>query len=336
VALGRTVRFGMAALLVALTATACGSDDPAPKAEPTAEPTAAAPTYPAPTALTGSTGVHDPAVVKKADGSYLVAYTGNNIPLKTSRDRKDFEDVGPAFPKGAPWTHPYTDGAPVLWAPDLSFHDGKYVMYYSASTFGSNHSAIFLATSTTGKPGSWTNQGLVIESKKSDNYNAIDPNLFVDGTGKWWLTFGSFWSGVQQVELNPATGKPVNPTVTLVAGRGGDAIEAPFLFQHGSFYYLYVSFDRCCQGASSTYRIMVGRSSSPTGPFVDKSGTPMATGGGTEILAGHDAIHGPGHEAVIADTDGDVLIYHYYADNGTSLLGINPLSYDSAGWPSAH
>jgi arabinan endo-1,5-alpha-L-arabinosidase len=137
----------------------------------------------------------------------------------------------------------------------------------------------------------------------------------VDGSGKWWLTFGSFWSGIKQVALSSATGKRSDSTLRGIAGRNGGAIEAPFVFRHGSYYYLWVSFDLCCRGAASTYRIMVGRSTGPNGPFVDR--------GGAELTAG----------AVIADTDGDVLVYHYYADNGASFLGINLIAYDAAGWP---
>ncbi|MEU4239119.1 arabinan endo-1,5-alpha-L-arabinosidase [Actinoplanes sp. NPDC026619] len=290
-------------------------------------------TYPNPGTVTGSTNVHDPGIVKKPDGTYLIAHTGNNIVLKTSTNRTAFVDAGVAFPSGASWTTSYTGGSANLWAPDISYRGGKYLMYYSASTFGSNHSAIFLATSTTGASGSWTNQGLVIESTTSSNFNAIDPNLYVDPSGNWWLSLGSFWTGIKQVQLSPSTGKRLDTTIRSLAGRGGGAIEAPFLFRHGSYYYLFVSFDVCCQGASSTYRIMVGRSTSVTGGFVDKNGTAMTSGGGTEILAGHGSIHGPGGQSVFTDSDADVLVYHYYADNGTAKLGINLLGYDSSGWP---
>jgi arabinan endo-1,5-alpha-L-arabinosidase len=290
-------------------------------------------TYPNPGTVTGSINVHDPGIVKKPEGTYLIAHTGDNITLKTSTDRTAFREAGQAFPGGASWTTSYTAGSRNLWAPDISYHNGKYFMYYSASTFGSNHSAIFLATSTSGASGSWSNQGLVIESRTSDNFNAIDPNLFVDPSGRWWLSFGSFWSGIKQVQLNATTGKRLDGTIRSLAGRGGGAIEAPFLFRHGSYYYLFVSFDLCCRGAGSTYRIMVGRSTSPTGPFVDKNGTAMTSGGGSEILAGHGSIHGPGGQSVFTDVDADVLVYHYYADNGAARLGINLLAYDSAGWP---
>ena len=290
-------------------------------------------TYPGPGVVTGAISVHDPSMIKKPDGTYLLAHTGNNIVLKTSTDRTAFKEAGVAFPSGASWTTSYTGGSANLWAPDLSYVNGKYYMYYSASTFGSNKSAIFLATSTTGASGSWTNNGLVIATTTSNDYNAIDPNLNIDSSGNWWLSFGSWWSGIKQVKLNPSTGLRADTTLRSVAGRGGGAIEAPFLFKHGSYYYLYVSFDICCQGASSTYRIMVGRSTSPNGTFVDKNGTAMTSSGGTEILAGQGSIHGPGGQSVFTDSDADVLVYHYYTNSGAANLGLNLIGYDSAGWP---
>ncbi|ROT29381.1 family 43 glycosylhydrolase [Micromonospora sp. HM5-17] len=289
--------------------------------------------YPNPGVVSGDIGVHDPAVVKTPAGGYLLAHTGDDIALKTSTDRVTFRNAGTVFPGGAPWTSAYTNGSRNLWAPDISYHNGRYYLYYSASTFGSNHSAIFLATSTTGASGSWRNEGLVIESRSSDTFNAIDPNLIIDDQGRWWLSFGSFWSGIKLIQLDPATGRRLNGTMHSIAGRNGGAIEAPFMVKRGSYYYLYVSFDLCCRGASSTYRVMVGRSTSPTGPFVDRNGVAMTSGGGTQVLAGHGSVHGPGHQAVVADSDGDVLVYHYYADDGAALLGINRIGYDAAGWP---
>ncbi len=297
------------------------------------DPTTPPASYPNPGYVTGDTGVHDPEVTKTSSGTYILAHTGDNIPLKTSTDRTAWRNAGAAFPGGVPWAHAYTNGSNTLWAPDITYVNGRYYMYYAASTFGSNHSAIFLATSTTGASGSWTDQGLVIESRTSDNFNAIDPNLVVDAQGRWWLSFGSFWSGIKLVQLDPATGKRSDGTIRGIAGRNGGAIEAPTIFRHGDYYYLLVSFDLCCRGADSTYRVMVGRSTSVTGPYVDRNGTAMTSGGGTQILAGHGDIHGPGHQAELDDTDGAVLFYHWYANDNSSRLGINRLGWDSAGWP---
>jgi arabinan endo-1,5-alpha-L-arabinosidase len=296
----------------------------------------AAADYPNPGAVTGDVnGVHDPAVVRAADGTYILVSTGTNLDIRTSTDRTNFRRVGSAFPNGASWTDPFTGGSRHLWAPDISFRNGQYWMYYSASTFGSQNSAIFLATSPTAMPGTWTNQGIVVQTNSSSDHNAIDPNLVVDGAGAWWLSYGSFWSGIKMVRLN-SSGKPANSTRYNLASRpnASGAVEAPFIVQQGSYYYLFVSFDYCCQGTSSTYRVMVGRSTSVTGPYVDRNGVSLANGGGTEILASHGSIHGPGHPAVLRDVDGSVLFYHHYP-SGTSRLGINLIDW-SDGWPRVY
>src|SRR5262245_30916219 len=109
--------------------------------------TADAATYPNPGVVTGSTGAHDPSLVNRPGGGYLLATTGAGITLKTSADRTAFADAGKAFPNGTSWATPYTNGSADLWAPDISYHGGKYLMYYAASSFGSSKSAIFLAGS---------------------------------------------------------------------------------------------------------------------------------------------------------------------------------------------
>jgi arabinan endo-1,5-alpha-L-arabinosidase len=104
----------------------------------------------------------------------------------------------------------------------------------------------------------------------------------------------------------------------------------------GNYYYLWVSFDKCCQGAASTYNIRVGRSTSVQGPYVDRDGKQLMAGGGTLVMASHGSIRGPGHCAVFTDTDADVLVYHYYRQSdGEAQLGINLLRYDN-GWPVAY
>jgi arabinan endo-1,5-alpha-L-arabinosidase len=293
-------------------------------------------TYPGPGVVTGSTFAHDPTMVKRPTGGYLLTYTAPGIGLKTSTDRTRFTDAGRAFPGGTPWANPYTNGDANLWAPDVSYHNGRYWLYYSASSFGSSRSAIFLATSTTGASGSWTNAGRVIESTATSGWNAIDPNLTVTPSGEWWLSFGSFWSGLKLIKLNPATGLRDGNSLVALAERftNSKSVEAPHIYHRGGYYYLFMAFDFCCRGASSTYRTMVGRSRSITGPYTDRAGVALTAGGGTEILATHDAVFGPGHPAVIADGGQDVLLYHYYTRAGDARLGINLLGWTTDGWPS--
>ncbi|KAG9191362.1 arabinan endo-1,5-alpha-L-arabinosidase [Alternaria panax] len=269
-------------------------------------------TYPGPGAVSGSTFAHDPTVVKMPSGGYLMAYTAPGIALKTSSDRTVWRDAGLAFTNAnAPWTQPYTGATNEnLWAPDLSYHNGKYYLYYSASTF---------------------------ETTANSAYNAIDPNLIVDDSGKWWLSFGSFGNGLKLISINPSTGMRSGSNMVDIASRGsGGAIEAPIIVKSGSYYYLWVSFDRCCQAAASTYNIRVGRSTNVQGPYVDRNGVNMMSGGGTVVLASHDTIRGPGHNTVFKDTDADVLVYHYYRQSdGQAQLGINLLRYEN-GWPVAY
>jgi arabinan endo-1,5-alpha-L-arabinosidase len=299
---------------------------------------AAGATYPNPWPTTGDVAAHDPSMIQLASGQYVLYSTHNGLEARTSPDALHWTRNGSALPNGASWATAYTGDPKELWAPDVSYHNGRYWMYFAASSFGSNNSAIGLATSSSGLPGSWADQGVVYTSTSSSDYNAIDPNLAVDASGRWWLTFGSFWSDIKQIRLDPATGKVLAGAArTSVAFRptAPQAEEAAFLYRHGSYYYLFVSWDFCCQGVNSTYRIMVGRSGSPNGPFTDASGVAMLNGGGTQLLATHGNTIGPGGQSVLPTSAGELLVYHYYdgANNGATHLGINTLGWTSAGWP---
>ncbi|MBB5891100.1 arabinan endo-1,5-alpha-L-arabinosidase [Kutzneria kofuensis] len=296
-----------------------------------------APAYPNPGTVSGATWVHDPAMIRISGGDYAVFSTGAGLPMTTSTDRKTYSAAGAALPNGVSWASRYTGGsATALWAPDISYHNGKYLLYFAASSFGSNTSAIGLATSTSGRPGTFVDQGTVYTSSSGSDYNAIDPSLTVDAAGKWWLVFGSWWSGIKMIQIDPSTGKQLSSNTTRysLAGASG-GIEGATIFHHGDYYYLFTSRGLCCKGVNSTYWIAAGRSSSITGPYRDQAGTALTNGGGTKILATHGNFVGPGGESVYSDTDHDLLVYHYYdaTANGAAKLGINYLNFSSDGWP---
>jgi len=204
-------------------------------------------------------------------------------------------------------------------------------LYYAASTFGSSVSGIFMAQSTTGASGTWTDSGLVTSTSSSSGWNAIDPHLVI-ANGAWYLSAGSFWNGIYLIPLSSSTGKPSGEAMTHLAQRSSpDAQEASFIVNNGSYWYLFTSWDTCCQGTSSTYNIRVARSTSITGPYVDQSGVQALNGGGTEILGTHAPVYGPGGQSILNDVDGAVLFYHYYTSSGNQL-GINLLNF-AGGWP---
>ncbi|KAI0321536.1 glycosyl hydrolase [Amylostereum chailletii] len=219
---------------------------------------------PGPGTVTGDISVHDPTICKDSAGTYFIFSTGQGIPIRTSTDRTAWTSTGTVWPNGAPSATDQFTGTTNgdLWAPDCTYLDGTFHLYYAASTFGSQTSGIFLATSTTGAPGSWTDHGLVTSSSSSNDYNAIDPNLLIDGSN-WLMSLGSFWTGIKDMTLNPSTGLLASTATTSLAERTADggAIEASVVWKQGDFYYLFSSWDKCCQGLSSTYNIRVGRSS---------------------------------------------------------------------------
>ena len=304
-------------------------------------------------------GTHDPSIIKQNDTWYVFATgkarDGGQIAVRCSQDLKRWTLCGHVFEDIPQWIQEKSSATKDLWAPDISFVNGEYRLYYAYSLFGKNLSGIALATNTTldrtNPAYRWVDQGLVVQSTAGDDYNAIDPNFIVDADGRGWLSFGSFWGGIKLRRLdNSGKVSTVDTTLYTIAARrkpdnaasakpglpaDWQAVEAPFIFRHGDFYYLFVSWDLCCKGAKSTYRTMVGRAKAVTGPYVDAAGTPMRDGGGTEILRGNAAWTGPGGESVLAGIRDDLLVFHAYdSSTGKPALQISIIDW-SAGWPRA-
>src|SRR5690606_11380777 len=210
--------------------------------------------------------------------------------------------------------------------------------------FGSNRSVIGLAVNDTLNPQDdaykWVDRGLVIESFPEDDYNCIDANLIIDADGVPWLAFGSFWSGIKMRRLDYDTGLPSNEDTTLYSlarrTENSGSVEAPLIIRKGDYYYLFVSFDFCCRGVDSTYRVMVGRSENVTGPYIDRDGVPMLEGGGTQVTFPTERWRGPGHNSILQDGDRDYIVYHAYdaEAHGAPTLRIDPLVWDDDGWPA--
>ncbi|MFF7474979.1 family 43 glycosylhydrolase [Streptomyces sp. NPDC008092] len=297
----------------------------------------AAESYPDPQPVTGQQVIHDPTVIRLKSGGYVAYSTGGVIGARTSKDRVQWDDAGNAFATPPNWWYDYNPtGDP--WAPDISYRAGRYWLYYAVSSWGTNHSATGVATSPTGLPGSWTDHGPAFTSDTTDSWNAIDPAV-IRADGKLWMAFGSYWTGIRMVRLDPHTGKAVpGTTVEHLATRPDTpyAVEGAYIVHHGRYYYLFASYDACCAGVDSTYKIRVGRSTSVTGPYADSTGTPMLEGGGDLLLASHGRFVGPGGESVFRDRGRDVLAYHYYDadDAGTPKLGLNTLYWTEDSWPT--
>lgn len=299
--------------------------------------------------LSGYDFVHDPSMIRQGK-TYYVFSTGapdgsvgnGNVQIRSSTDLRHWRYRGTVFAAIPGWVTDAVGVIPNLWAPDISYWHGLYHLYYAGSSFGTTNSVIGLATNVTLDPASptyhWVDRGLVLRSSMGDDWNAIDPNLALDAHGQPWLAFGSFWSGIKLRRIDPATGKldARDRTQYALAYRpGSNAIEAASIVYRAPYYYLFVSFDFCCRGVNSTYRIMVGRATHITGPYHDRAGTPMSNGGGTQLLASQGRFRGPGGETVLHDGDRYLLVHHYYDadDNGNARLAIEALTWSADGWP---
>ena len=304
---------------------------------------------------------HDPSIIKDGDTWYL--FSTNNgperngeLPIRCSPDLKNWKRCGYVFSGLPEWIKKASPQTKELWAPDISYFNGEFHLYYAFSVFGKNTSGIALATNKTLNPKSpdyrWIDHGLVLQSRLEDDFNAIDPNLVFDEQGHAWLSFGSFWSGIKMRRIDPKTGmlsmedtklyslaarkRPPNPPLNP-PGLPGDwqAIEAPFIVHQDDYFYLFVSFDLCCRGTKSNYKTMVGRSRNVNGTYVDESGTPMLEGGGTPLIVGNQRWIGPGGESLLLQKEGDIIVYHAYDEkSGEPWLQISSIAWVN-GWPKA-
>jgi hypothetical protein len=309
-------------------------------------------------ALQGANGSHDPGSIVKEGNKYWMFTTGVGIYAAYSTDLINWTSApAPVFASNPAWIAAAVPGfVDTYWAPECIFMNNKYYLYYSCSTFGSPRSAIGVATSPTLDPTSpnygWTDLGVaVVTSTTSSNVNAIDPAILKDSDGRVYLYYGSFNGGLGVVELNATTGGKLNSTaVVRVAGNttsGTRDWEAAYVVKENGYYYYYANRGACCNGTSSTYKIVVGRGTSPMGPFVDKNGVALtATNAQATTQAGVSSVGslvlgtsgryiGPGHFGLLRDGGVNIVSMHYYdgTANGAPKLDIATLKYDATSWP---
>ncbi|EMD93079.1 glycoside hydrolase family 43 protein [Bipolaris maydis ATCC 48331] len=300
--------------------------------------------YAYPMACTGiCNNAHDPALIRRADGTYFRFSTGGKIAIHTAPSiTGPWSYKGAAIPAGSKINLP---GNNDLWAPDVTLVGDTYYLYYSVSSFGSQNSAIGVATSKNLE--TWTDLGSTgIQSSSGKNYNAIDGALYWDGS-KFVMSFGSFWQDLFSIGMANPPLKTSSSAVTNIAFKpeGTHAQEAAFIALNGKYHYLFFSVGKCCGFDTSRpapgdeYKIQVCRSTSATGGFVDKNGVDCTRGGGTTVLQSHDWVYGPGGQGVYyeAASKTQYLYYHYvdtrigYRD-GDKKFGVNKIDF-SSGWP---
>lgn len=252
----------------------------------------------------------DPSIIRAPDGSFYLYATQDDwgdgqgshyLPIFKSDDLVTWTYLKDVFTVPPNWK----ESGGFTWAPDISYHDGRYSLYYAYSLWGDPDPCIALATAAQPE-GPWTDLGhAVFCSKDIGVENSIDPFVW-DEDGTRTLIWGSF-HGIYAVALSADGTRAEGEKLELAAGP----VEGAYVYRHDGDYYLFLSSGSCCDGANSTYHVVVGRSQSLTGPYVDAEGRDLRSSGGSVILARNDTFVGPGHVSVISDDAGvDWLLYH--------------------------
>jgi len=275
-------------------------------------------------AMEGTDGLFDPSTIIKVGSTYHVFADGQGIIHRTSTDLVNWTNVSTVFGSGAgpSWIQTYVPGfAGYFWAPEIVYMGGKYYCYYSCS-LGAKPCAIGVASST--NLTTWTDLGMVVYSTTSTTYGCIDPGVFKDASGNYWLTFGSHLTGIWDAQLNSSTGKLLNSTKYNIVNIS-DA-EASTMVYHGGYYYVFYNRGTCCSGTSSTYYVSVARSTSPSSSF---SGNRVFIGSSSPCI-------GPGHAGYLNDSGTEYCSYHYIDanSNGYPRLAVSKWTWNSDGWPA--
>ena len=294
----------------------------------------------------------DPSFVKcEEDGYYYMFATGTKI-IKT-KDLVNYELVGHAFSKSPSWgSSPYAG----MWAPDVQYINGQYVMYYSLSIWDDPNPGIGIATAPH-PAGPWTDHGKLFTSNEIGVNNSIDPMVYQED-GKVYMIWGSF-RGNYMIELSSDglsfknSLEDAKENKILVAGcetqRPLDVAtyEGAYIIKKDGYYYLFLSSGQCCSGAYS-YNLRVARSTSITGPYLDKSGNDVKDKDkGTTIITASSSFIAVGHNSVVKDDNGDYwTLYHGFkkslnketyteeVDYSKRVLLMDKLIFDDEGWPS--
>lgn len=283
----------------------------------------------------------DPTILKDADGwfyGYATENTWNDgidhlVPIIKSKDLTNWQFVADAFTTRPTWK---TSGG--IWAPDVTFVNGSYYMYYACSTWGDSNPGIGLAIADN-PTGPFVDQGKVFDTKSIGVTNSIDPNFFQTGSGttlKSYLFWGSF-NGIYGIQLST----DLKSTVGLKFKIAGNAFEAPYIKEKNGKFYFFGSVGSCCDGANSQYHVCMASSTSIRGPYLDKTGTSINTDGveGSLLIAGNSASGwvGPGHNSKIItdDAGNDFFLYHAISTANPLLPGgatRRPLMMDKLTW----
>lgn len=231
-----------------------------------------------------------------------------------------------------------------FWAPDVVQIGDKWMLYLTC--YNSNQDCGIAALTSPSAIGPFNFVSLITHSKQTGIKDTIDPEVVYDkDEDKLWLFFGSIGK-MHRVELNKeGTALAENAVFEHVAGLDvndnpsrSKVFEAAYLYYHDGYWYLFASAGLYLD---STYNVVVGRSKTLGGTFVDKEGRKMTEGYATSFLKSEkgDDFFGPGHTGeIFTDKDGNYFIYYHCHQKSSGsdskrYLMLQQLYWGEDGWP---
>lgn len=273
----------------------------------------------------------DPTIIKAEDELFYLYATEDirNMPIFKSNNLIDWEFAGTAFnAKSRPNFEPKGG----LWAPDINYIDGQYVLYYSMSVWGGEWTCGIGVATANNPAGSFTDHGKLFRSNEIEVQNSIDP-FFITEKGRNYLFWGSF-RGIYYIELT-------SDGLSLLPGSekkkiAGTAYEGVYILKKGDYYYMFASIGSCCEGVNSTYNTVVGRADNLFGPYLNKIGQDMMNNHHASLIMGNDRFVGTGHNSeVVTDDNGKQWIFYHAVDKLNPkgrVLMMDELQWKD-GWP---
>lgn len=276
--------------------------------------------------------VPDPTVIRVGKEFYMYG-TGGITTVYKSTNLLSWEYVGQAFNSSE--KPDFIPGAS-MWAPDINYIDGKYVLYFAAAKWGDPNCGIGVATSDKPQgPFKAANyKGKLFTSQEIDVKNSIDPCIIEDGSKKYM-----FWGSFNSLYATELTDNGLQVKDMKIKTKvAGNAYEGAYVHKRGKYFYLFASIGSCCAGDNSTYTMVVGRSENVLGPYVNKAGNDMRYDHHEILVRGDNTFVGPGHNSrIITDDEGnDWILYHAYlkgqSEKGRMII-LDQVKWDSQDWP---
>ncbi len=268
----------------------------------------------------------DPTIIKAGDGFFYLYATEDirNTPIHKSKDLVNWEFVGTAFTNE---TRPSFEPKGGLWAPDINYINGKYVLYYSMSVWGGEWTCGIGVATSDSPQGPFTDRGKLFRSNEIGVQNSIDP-FYIEEDGKHYLFWGSF-RGIYAIELT-SDGLSLKPGAEKQQ-IAGTAYEGVYIHKKDNWYYMFASIGSCCEGVNSTYTTVVGRSKNLFGPYLNKNGESMMENHHEVLIHKNDRFVGTGHNSEIVKDDAGNNWIFYHAVDKTNPRG-RVLMLDEVQW----